>query len=254
MTTRHVSGQTAYPFEEPSSSADRELVEGILDAFFVIQGAPDSTGVAPDRDWPYVKLISITDQGTEYRYRFNAVKDTDLWQIDMDVLKTGGPGQVRVGSSVMIFDTAITYSGADQTGLELFIEPGRTAWHTRGVSDFSFYNIERCEGVEDPTVLHSVTTWSSGTLNVIDGYNTLVDYADGALQFTGGAGLGKGQDPGFGDECTSPPDPTPVVNAILSINGLIPQQGDIPVEVSPSLWLEREEGKLTIHVRSSEQD
>ena len=154
MTTRHASAQAPYPFEEPAAFATREILAGILDAYFVIQGDPTGTD-AGDRVYPYVKFVGISPPllspwlGPVRRYIFEAVADGNLWTVWFDLPTTGGMGQVANGDAtdcqaVLIFDTDLLscpppplghpYSGVGIVMAE-YIEPSRTEWHTEQLEE-----------------------------------------------------------------------------------------------------------------------
>lgn len=263
MTTRHVSAQTPYPFEEPAAFATRSILAGILDAYFVIQGNP--TGVSGgDRAYPYIKLVDISPAGADYRWTFEAVADGNLWDIWFDLPTSGGLGQVSNGDStdcacVLIFDTGLLYSGAGET-MDDYIEPSRTEWHTEQLEQVSFLNIKRCNGNENAGILIPVAAYAGGTIKFENGYNTLVSFDEETAELTIEAGteLGKGRDPGFGsvDETTSSSassaassEGSNLFDYVSVINGIRPVNGDIPVDVSNSLGLQRENGRLQIVVR-----
>jgi hypothetical protein len=263
MTTRHVSAQVPYPFEEPAAFGSRAILAGILDAYFFIQGDP--TGVhGGDRAYPYVKLIDISPAGPDYRWSFEAVADGNLWEIWFDLPTSGGMGQVFNGDStdctcVLIFDTNLLYSGAG-TAMDDFIEPSRTEWHTEKLEEICFQNIKRINGNENFGILIPVVSYAGGTIRMEDGYNTELSYDEDNenIVIVAGTELGRGRDPGFGDveESVSSGSSAPsssggpsLQDYVSVVNGVRPQNGDIPVEVSPSLGIRRETGRLEIVVR-----
>ena len=261
MTTRHVSAQIPYPFEEPAVVGTRAILAGILDAYFFIQGAP--TGTDPgDRAYPYVKLVNIAPIGLIYRYTFEAVADGELWTLWFDLPTTGGMGQVQNSdgtdcTAVLIFDTALLYSGPGQAMAE-YIEPGRTEWHNERLLLLQTFNIARNNGVENDSILIPVVDYAGGTIRVADGYNTEISFNGTDLVWLAGTGLGKGRAPAFGNTgagsssgSSSSTTPGPQLQDYVSVvNGIRPQSGDIPVEVSPSLGIRREVGRLEIQVKA----
>lgn len=262
MTTPKPSLQGIYPFTPPVSDADASYCRGILDLFFVIQGDPtgvyggpvyESSG-AEEYVLPFVHLRQVTPGVSDVTYTFWAVEGSSYWEIVFVVPLTGGMGQVRNSdatdcSAVMIFDTELTYRGAP-VSVELRVESGRTEWHTERLEQIELFNIWRQRGVERLNVLIPFTTLS-GLIELFNGYNTEWQYSSGntTLAVTADAGLGKGRCPDYGDTVAGGSSESGLESLVTTINGIAPRGGDIPVETSPSLGLQRAPGRLTIVVK-----
>lgn len=235
---------------------------GILDTYFVIQGVP--TGVYsgpvygssdPDEEYvqPFVQLRRVDPGALTVQYTYWAVSGNRYWEIVFEVPVAGGTGQVRNSdatscTAVLIFDTELIYRGAP-VDVVVWVEPGRTEWHTEQLDSIELFNIWRVSGVEDDSVRLAVA-YFAGAVELIDGYNTEWAFSSESkeLAVTVGAGLGKGRCPDYGDTVGGGGSSAPEVDYVTTVNGIAPKGGDIPVEVSPSLGLQRSAGKLTIMV------
>lgn len=273
MTTRHVSAQNDYPFY-PVPDALKPVAKGILDVYFVIQGdetgniphdsSSDSSshqGELPDSRVQRVYLRRYEDLGATTRYIFRAVHGDRYWDVTFTVPNTGGDlGQVSNddGSAcraVLIYNSDfIMHATADIT---LMVEPGRAQFHTEQVDTLGFYNIWRCAGAEDSeSSIEVLTLGSSGedmSLNMIDGHNTVLTY-ESSLEIIGGVGLGKGITPDAGNtapECqSSSEEEINLEDVVTTINGLVPENGDIPIQVIGSIGLQRSVGRLELLIRN----
>jgi len=236
---------------------------GILDTYFVIQGAPtgvytggggSSLGVSDDE--PFIDLCEILPISGYNRYTFRAVYGDRYWLLVFDIPLTGGMGRVYNSDptdclGVIIFDTELLYSGGPVT-LAARMEPGRAEWHTEQLDALSLYNISRCHGVED-TALEILAVTFAGAILLEDGYNTEWTFtdADTELALTAAAGIGQGRCPDFGDTvpCGGSSE-SGAPDLVSTINGIAPKGGDIPIDVSNSLGIRRSPGLIEIVVKS----
>jgi hypothetical protein len=264
MTTPKTSLQGIYPFAPPVGLYEEPYLRGILDAFFVIQGEPtgpytgplyESSSATEEYVTPFVQLRRVAPGMTEVQYTFWAVEAGWYWEIVFAVPVTGGMGQVRNSdatscTAVLIFDTELLYSGAPIT-VALRVESGRTEWHIERLNELKLYNIWRQNGEERRGVLLPFLT-IAGAIELVDGYNTEWLYSSESteLAVTASAGLGKGRCPDYGDTVGGGGSSAAEFDLVTTINGIAPRGGDILVEVSPSLGLQRSAGKLTIVVKS----
>jgi hypothetical protein len=284
MTTRHVSAENAYPFVPPVLVT---AADGILDLYFVIQGEPTSYAssssssasgapAASHADFLQVSLVSYVAGAGTTTYTFEALFNARIYEIVFVVPHTGGTGQVSntdatAVSAVMIFNTdKIIKAGSSSVQLE--VEPSRAQWHVEDIQSIEFLNIAREAGVEDPTTLIPVRSFSSSDdIEFEDGYNTEVGFDGGTeLSFIGGLALGKGLAPGFGETTSSASStsgssesqssissgaiPPAQVDAVSTVNGFIPVSGRIAVTVSQSLAIQRSVGLLEILGRIPAED
>jgi len=267
MTTRHVSAQNDYPFH-PVPESLRDVAKGVLDVYFVIQGDPTSVwegGSSSSSEeeqielYQKIALIRYEQMGSVTKYTFRANYDIRFWDITFSVPNTGGElGQVTNddGSdcrAVLVYNSDfIMQATAD---ICLWVEPGRSQFYTEQVDSISFFNIWRCNGVEDSSSSIEVMSLdpASMSLNIVDGYNTEVAY-DSSLEITGGTGLGKGIIPDAGNtgpECqSSSAAEVELEDVVTVVNGIVPDSGNIPVRVVGAIGLQRSEGKLEILIRN----
>jgi len=162
MTTRHVSAENDYPFQGVLSDPDAAAVAGILDLYFIIQGSATGSGTTESSSSsssaapvvPLIQLSSYTVGGSETEFMFDAVSGSNIWEIAFSVPNTGASlGQVYNDDAtschaVLIFNSdKIATSGGGSTSIP--VEPGRAQWHVEQVDDLSFFNIDRCNGVEN---------------------------------------------------------------------------------------------------------
>jgi hypothetical protein len=274
MTTRHVSAQNDYPFH-PVSDALRPVAKGILDVYFVIQGAyqtfsTDTSSaeessseelVAPDLA-QLVRLIHYEDLGTTTRYTFRAEEGLRYWLITFTVPNTGNDiGQVSNddGSecrAVLIYNSDLVMQAT--ASVNLLVEPGRAQFHTEQVDSLNFFNIWRCNGEESSDSSLEVLSLpgdSSGemSLELINGYNTEWTYDD-SLEVVGGVGLGLGVVPDAGNTApgcsSSAEDPLDLTNVVATINGILPTDGNIPIQVSRSIGKQRSAGRIELIIRN----
>jgi hypothetical protein len=274
--TRKVSTETVYPFVPPLSSLLTSVVAGIKDLYFVIQGDPTSIIAASSissssssrttifyEDFVQTRLAEYTAGFGNTVFRFEAILNSALYEVTFTVPHSGGLGQVynddgSLVRAVLIYDTAFIIKTGSSL-VSIVVEPSRTQWHTEKVTSINFYNIQRCNGVEDQTVLipldiipASSSSQSSGAGNTFDlrfrdGYNTRISFDEG-LSFFGEAGIGRGLAPTFGNtiDCASSSSATAFQEGITTVNGVIPVSGNIPIEVSPSLGKQAETGRIRI--------
>lgn len=268
MTTRHVSAQNDYPFH-PVSDALRPAALGILDVYFVIQGRETGTiseeSSSSDQECDQalrqtVHLIAYVVSGSVTKYTFRAFHDNRYWDVTFSVPNAGGEiGQVNNddGSecrAVLIYNSDLIMQATAGTSLQ--VEPGRAQFHTEQVDSISFFNIWRCNGAEDPASSLSVLEIGSSaemSLDMVDGYNTQLAY-ESSLEIIGGVGLGKGIIPdagGTSPECqTSSEAETELEDVVTTVNGLLPNNGNIPVRVVGSIGLQRSPGRLELLIRN----
>jgi hypothetical protein len=285
MTTRHVSSRGDYPFVSPLPLATQPEADGILDLYFVIQGDPtfllppasslSSSSTEPGEfheDFVQTILFEYEIVATDTIYTFHAVFNEKVYVVTFTVPHAGGIGRVSNddGSdvdAVLIFDADFIIKVGMANPLGAIVEPARTQWHIEKLKTLSFFNIKRCNGEEDQSILVPVipsqTSSSSmgssagpfDTLNLKlrDGYNVEVAYdPDSGLSFLGGDALGKGNAPDFGNtvDCESSSSAEAIEDGITTVNGVIPVAGNIPINVSPSLGKQTQPGKIEIIVKS----
>jgi hypothetical protein len=268
MTTRHVSAETDYPFEPLLTEAEAEIVGGILDLYFVVQSPADreipqaesSSGGGCEKVDRLVYLSEYQVISGITRFTFTVREGPYFWDVMFDVPNTGGEtGQVNNFdggnvNAVLVYNTDnIIDTGS---GLVLLpVEPSRAQFHTEQVDRLCFYNISRCAGEEDQEasslVLCVEGSSSLAALAFEDGYNTEVVFESSELVFTGRQGAGKGRAPDFGDtEPSCSEEPGSVLdNIITTVNGIAPNNGDIPLVVSGDLGTQRVAGRITIFPR-----
>lgn len=238
-----------------------DCTRGVLDVWFVIQGAP--TGVLPalassvsGETQPYIDLLSVTPTVDHNHYVYWAVWGTWYWEILFDVPWIGGMGQVYNDDAtnclgVLIFDTEILYRGAAMD-LVARVEPARTEWHTEQVNSIAFLNIWRQNGVEDPNIQLPLAM-PTDVIELVDGYNTELAFDDlvSALSIMAAPGIGRGRCSDYGDTVGGGGGSSVTVPDFIStVNGLAPQMGDIPIEVSASLGVKRQTGLIQIVLKS----
>jgi hypothetical protein len=272
MTTRHVSAQNDYPFYMVPDAL-RPLAQGILDVYFVIQG-PESgfmTGTSsssseeaeePPELLEQVRLVQYDNLGTTTRFTFWAISGNRYWVITFTVPHTGGDiGQVSNDDvsdcrAVLIYnaDFITLASGTDI----LQVEPGRAQFHVEQVNTLEFYNIWRCNGVETPESSNEVLKLgasSSGPMELalVNGYNTVVSY-ESSLEIAGGTGLGLGIVPDIGNTApgcsSSGEEDLELEDVVTTINGILPEAGNIPLQVSRSVGKQRSPGRLELLIRN----
>lgn len=251
---RHESANIAYPLIEVPEALQDETA-GILDVYCVLFGDPDGqlsglSGSSSAGDLaPRLELRTIATVGLVTTFNFRAYLDSYYWDIAFDVSHALGIGVVKVKDSsrdcVLIVDADQMFKGDSDIYLEA--EPARAEFHRERLSSLAFYNIYRAGETEDPdTLLHVATYDADGEIPLQDGYNTFVSY-DGELAILGEAGGGLGAAPDYGDTALASGSSTAFPADFVSvINGLLPRDGQIAVDVSSGLGLEAGEGYLRI--------
>jgi hypothetical protein len=142
--------------------------------------------------------------------------------------------------------------------IDLLVEPGRAQFHTEQVDSLSFFNIWRCNGEESSE--SSIEVLALGTssaeemsLELIDGYNTSLNF-DESLSIVGGVGLGQGIAPDLGNTgpaCSSLSEEVlDLDDVVTTINGILPEAGDIPIGVVGSIGVQRSEGRIELIIRN----
>lgn len=274
MTTRHVSNQVTYPFVTPILEDE---IKGILDIYLVIMGAPDSIVGVFETDIR-AELIEVDDQGATTKYTILAYKGYGVWDFEFIVPHVGDTGQVQntVGNDCIgtfIYNANNVYQGGGTIATDYVLEPSRSQFHTEQVNSIIFQNVCRQSGIEDFTTLVDViefTDISPFTNSVVipfeNGYNTVVRYDEDTdtLSITAEQGTGKGQSPDYGDVDGCGVSGSSSSGSSVSgsssgcerdsafvrvINGLIPINGDIPINVSQSLSLNIAKGRVEILAR-----
>lgn len=163
--------------------------------------------------------------------------------------------------AVLIFnsDKITTAGGGEEAGdpahMRIPVEPGRAQWHVEQVDDLNFFNIDRCNGVENedsswPVVLEEQSSSSDTDIVVdwVDGYNCELEASSGSLELVVAAGIGEGTSPDYGDtgeSCTSL-DANVLDDSVLVINGVPPINGDIPLSTSPKIVIQRTRGLIEL--------
>ena len=201
MTTRHVSEENDYPFQGVLLDSDATAVAGILDLYFIIQGpatrgwTTESSSSSAAPVVPIIQLSSYTVGGSETEFVFDAVSGSNIWEIAFSVPNTGASlGQVYNDDAtschaVLIFNSdKITTSGGGSTSIP--VEPGRAQWHVEQVDDMSFFNIDRCNGVENedsswPVVFEEHSSSSGYSTSIVSCFS-----CDPPLDFTYALTLG----------------------------------------------------------------
>jgi hypothetical protein len=344
MTTRHVSAENDYPFQltgldtargidgagNPVIIPDVDIVAGMLDIYFIIQGKPtrawdtgssSSSSAAPELPLIYLSAYKVTDTGFEHAHGdpdhglltphplgtdtlfvFDAVVGSNVWEIKFRVPNKSSTEKLRLDGeirddpgailgqvyndddtdcrAVLVFnsDKIITFGGIGGvipslvgwtdppwgTRTMIPVEPGRAQWHVEQVDDLSFFNIDRCNGVENedsswPVVFEEQSS-SSGSSNPlypdivvdwIDGYNLELEASSGSLELVVAAGIGAGTSPDYGNtgESCSSAGANVLDDAVLVINGVPPINGDIPLATSPEIMIQRSRGLIELVIR-----
>jgi len=271
MTTRHLSVDGVYPF----IGIDNEpAIEGIKDVYFVLQGDP-TVAMDPNDTDTRVRLIQVQDLGSSTQYTFQAVRDTRRWIVTFIVPHNVGTGQVvnepgPKTKAVLIFNSDQIYQGGGVLNVDIVVEPSRAQWHVSKVQSMSFYNICRENGVEDTSDLIPVLILTDpepyGDPLVIpleDGFNSEVTYDPDINELTilVDQGIGKGPCPDFGDTVCADgiagssgssggSSEEPIVpdqeNVVSVINGLVPVDGNLDIQVSRSLSINTAVGLVEI--------
>jgi len=167
--------------------------------------------------------------------------------------------------AVLIFnsDKITTAGGGHEAGdpahMRIPVEPGRAQWHVEQVDDLNFFNIDRCNGVENedsswPVVFEEQSSSSGSDIVVdwVDGYNCELEASSGSLELVVAAGLGAGTSPDYGDtgSCSSlSGDANVLDDAVRVINGVPPVNGDIPLATSPEIGIQRSRGLIELVIR-----
>jgi len=268
MPSRKISSQTAYPFIPNLTPAEELLAKGIVDIYLVIQGAPDTASSLPSLSGSSsfiqeVFLVSYSAGAGVTTYTFKAFQNTDTWILSFDVPNTPGQiGEVTYtgpGDShgVLVFNSdEVPTSGVGNISME--VEPARTQWHTEAVSSVSFYNIARCNSVEDFSKLRLIGAASSSSpqgdvLSFSDGYNAVVSRQGDVITLTGVPAGGLGRAPTLGDtpgECTASSSSPLPLSVVSTINGITPVGGDIVLEVAGGLGVGRGPAVINVIVQA----
>jgi hypothetical protein len=260
MTTRKSSSRIAYPFvpEIP----DRDIVNGIKDTFFVIQGEPASVTASAGSKNLYVYLFKIEQDGIYNTYTFKAVRQettekteyTLTFEIEIGTGLSGiwnDPAEDSRG--YLVIDGQDMYlSPFESSDPDYLLEPARTIWKDLRIPSITFISEYRHY---DPTqraslpntVIHSFD--APDDIRIASGYNVRVRYGkdSGNLDFDGNAGNGAGLAPD--NMWDTGPEWESDASGILSINGVRPDtSGDIPVISSGSVNLIPSKGTLDIQV------
>jgi hypothetical protein len=261
MSTRHYSSEGEYPFVPGTSGEALKLSKGILDFYAVVQGDP--TGALAPVPLPITYLQDASTSGAGVILTFRSVNvNGDYWEYTFtvpDITQEGSIDNVAaVGGDVtgmLVYNSKllglVTYSVT--TNIE--IEPARVQWHAEITKNLVFHNITRCNSVQDTDTLVEILDTASlvdDTLKFVDGYNTEVTAEDSVLTFEAAAGNGKGRMPNLGNTDTEVCPDVPLgegSNGVLTINGLIPNNGDIPLRVSSALYIESSAGSIAIKKR-----
>ena len=276
MTTRHVSAQNDYPFYDVPEAL-RPVAFGILDVYFVIQGretgilngeesSSSDSSAEPDSISPLVQIVVLhkyEDLGGSTKFTFRASSGNRYWDVTFTVPQTAGDiSQVNNddGSdcrAVLIYNGDLIITGS-QDWVGLGVEPGRAQFHTEQVDSLAFFNIWRCNGSEESDSSVEVLSLgqSSGEmeLDLADGYNTVLAF-DSSLEIIGGVGLGQGVVPDAGNtapgcEQSSSEQELDLDDVVATINGIVPDAGDIPIGVVGSLGIQRTEGRIEFIIRN----
>ena len=265
MNNRHVSADDVYPFLpqplQPSALNDI-IVKSIKEIFSVIRGAPDlNTGTPLDAPRATLRVLVVSPNNYQlllsYYYTEGQVWD---YEIAISTLGLSGIQSIEAVTNDRSRITAIVdIDHLEQIlvtppALHYILEPSRTVWAIEEVNKITLSNIERCNSVETPNNLIVVETYDSGnsSMSIGNGYNTALSYAGNTLSIDADINLGQGTAPDFGNNvggCEAV-DPNQI-DGIFSINGLVPVDGDISLEVSAGLAMEQTAGQLKIARRLS---
>jgi hypothetical protein len=257
---RHFSSQGDYPFVPILSGDIKTFAASILDIYIVIQGEPTDTTTPVD--YPITYLMSATEASNEVTLNFRSIYiNGDYWDytfilpdvtIKGDIITVGSLGGYVSG--VLSYKTPISTS-LFPINTPLEIESARVQWHIEFIEAIVFQNITRCNSVEDTDTLIDILNIQDLPTDVIkfkDGYNCVVSYEDNNLTFTASQGIGKGKMPNLGNtnpEMCEEPTINSLPDGVYVINGLLPVNGDIPLEVSSALYIDKEPGSIKIRKR-----
>jgi len=271
MPSRRYSSEILYPFT-PDAEAHRDLVAGVLDAFFIVKGEgvagpydeSSSSGSTIDTAWPVDKdyfgaLYSLVVTSTTNTYVFYAKAPQDYWRV-MTFTVTRGNGIIKVNDaetaeSFIIVDSDALYDTTSTT-TEMWteLEPSRLLFQLDEIRSIRLTNEYREHDTRirssvlderaDETVLY--LDQDADTLQLVDGYNCSLSYDDttGVLTISGGPGLGEGKPKEFPWDSVAPD----VFTGIKSVNG-VNVDGNLPVEFKESVLPVYTAGALTMQVR-----
>jgi len=261
MSTRHLSTEGPYPFIPPLTGNIRALAAGIVDMYVIIQGDPTGNGAAVP--YPVTTLVSAVAAGPGAVLTFRSTSASgDFWDYTFTIADFAQDGVIEqitpVGGTVsgmLVFKSDRLSEASYPETPDAEVEPARVQWQVEQTASLLFRNITRCNSVEDDQTLVDIlhtSELSEDILQFANGYNTKVSIEDDVLVFEAGAGFGKGRMPNLGNTDTGAcpePDLNAVVAGVLSINGLLPNNGDIPLSVSSALYIERKPGRILIRKR-----
>lgn len=246
-----LSNETTYPFTPATLDADLPAIAGILDAYLIIAGTP---AVLPSAAPAAVTLLSATISGANIIFSFRADYALQRFTNTITIPRSGGILQITTSSYPLITLLVDTerLPTSSYTGLTAVVEPSRVVWDHEAVATLTLKNITRADGVEDPDTLVTVYAYNPGVGNpavitLIDGYNTELSVVDDELLITADAELGLGASPDYGDTIPTTPDTRPILQCL---NGLLPQGGDIPLELSDALGSITSDGVITVTRRA----
>ena len=287
-----IQGEPTRAGDTGSSSAAPELPLIYLSAYKVTDTAFEHTHGDPPHGGG-----TPHPTGTVTEFVFDAVIGSNVWEIKFRVPNKSSTEKLRLDGeirddpgailgqvyndddtscrAVLVFnsDKITTFGGIGETIPSLVdwtdppsgtrtmipVEPGRAQWHVEQVDDLNFFNIDRCNGVENedsswPVVFEEQSSNSDTDIVVdwVDGYNCELVASSGSLEFVVAAGIGAGTSPDYGDtgSCSSlSGDANVLDDAVLVINGVPPVNGDIPLATSPEIGIQRSRGLIELVIR-----
>jgi hypothetical protein len=264
---RRQSSEILYPFT-PAAETHRDLLSGIVDAFFIVKGVADSfpdnsssSSMSSDEgiDKYSTFLYKVTVTAGSNTYVFYSEAPDNYWKkFTFEVPRGSGIVKVTANEDPLSFIVAnsdlINSTIAVTSGLNLPLEPSRTVWQIEEVRSIRLVNEYRDPATAtraasiaanpDETVLYLADT--TNTLELLDGYNCSLNYNESTktLTINGGAGLGKGLPEDFPWDT----DAIDIYTGIKSINS-INIDGNVEIQFGESIIPEYSTNSITMNVR-----
>lgn len=238
MITRKLSLNDEYPFTPGAYS-----LRFIRDLKFTLRGAPSYPvslypAYAFTERTVYLSAFNITTTGGYLV--FNAECPEGLWSILLTFLKAPGTQVVRAtnGIMVMVLETDQLPAPSSSFGQRRLVEPSRVTWLPRDLNTVGFTN-------EDVAV--TSFTGAAGAdvvLPLASGYNMQLGIQTDTVVLQAGARFGAGWVPASDVSAGTLP-------GLRMVNGILPVSGDIAVEVSSDLSLEKDAATGTLTIRAA---
>lgn len=230
MSSRKQSAEILYPFA-PDAEAYRDVVNGILDVFFVVSDVGNATSAAnPNYNPYYTVLAEMEVTAVVNRYTFLIYSPGYRLERTFEVPRTGGIMRVASQESDLCWMLVNTDRVPALTGtisnINAQVEPARTVYHLDKVNSIRLVNEYRdydprtraasIQANTDETVFY--TAEEDSVLSLVDGHNCSLEYDEenGILYINGGPGLGIGLPKEIPWDNEEPMD---IFNGIKSING-----------------------------------